>query len=311
MKVFYDLAPSEGKSAVALGNFDGLHIGHRKVISLTVSGKERGLIPTVLTFASNPLKSLGGEPGGKIITREQKIRLLEMMGIQQLYILDFSSIRDLTAEEFVDRILAGICKAGEACCGFNFTFGRGGRAGGDELQRLCAEKGMRAFVAPAVLYGGAPVSSTRIRGLISNGRVEEAAELLDRPFCFFSPVLHGRHLGHRLGTPTINQAIPKDFIQPEFGVYASLVHLQNGSTCYGVTNVGVKPTVGSDAVLSETWMPDYRGGDLYGCSVQVDLLKYLRPERKFPSLEELKRQIALDGIHAREYLLKLQEHRPN
>lgn len=302
MKVYRNLAPSEQDCAVALGNFDGLHLGHRKVISLAVKEEANGLAPTVLTFAENPLCGLGGDPGGRLLPEGEKIRLLEEFGVRQLYILEFAAVRDMTAEDFVDRVLAGMCRAGQVCCGFNFTFGRGGRAGSDTLKKLCEARGIRTEIAGAVLSGGTPVSSTRIRGLIENGRVDEAAELLGRPFGYCSEVLPGRQLGRKLGTPTLNQAVPEGYVLPRFGVYATWVTLEGGKRYVGVTNVGVKPTVGSDAVLAETWMPDYTGPDLYGTTVRVSLLKFLRPEHKFQGLAELREEILKNGAQARVIL---------
>lgn len=301
MKIYYDFTPSVCQSAVALGNFDGLHIGHQKVIAQAVQGEKRGLMPTVLTFDDNLIKNLDGSPCERIITSEYKSHLLEQLGVRQLYILPFLSVKDMTAEEFVKSVLIDVCKAKEACCGFNFTFGRGGTAGSRVLADLCAARGLSTAVADAVLAGGTPVSSTRIRGLISAGRAEDAAKLLGRPFCFISPVLRGRRIGHTLGTPTVNQAVPDDFIKPKYGVYVSKVYLKNGKTYCGVTNVGVKPTVGSNTVLVETWMPDYHGPEIYGETIRTDLMKFLRPERKFSGLEELKSQILLNAEQAKEF----------
>jgi riboflavin kinase/FMN adenylyltransferase len=303
MKVYYDLTPSAGDTAVALGNFDGLHIGHRKVIDSAVDARAQGLIPTVFTFAANPLADLGGRSGGEIITREQKVRLLEDFGVEQLYIIEFSQVKDLTPEDFVDRILTGVCRAREVCCGFNFTFGSGGKATSETLSRLCGSRGIKAEVAQAVLFGGEPVSSTRIRGLIAAGEVDEAAKLLGRAYGYCSEIQHGRKLGRELGTPTLNQAIPDDFVLPQFGVYASRVFV-NGAVYAGVTNVGIKPTVGSPCALAETWMPDYHGEDLYGKTVRVDLMKFIRPERRFSGLEELKAEIKRNGVQAKEYFVQ-------
>lgn len=302
MEVYHDLTPADGDSAVALGNFDGIHIGHHKVISLALDGARRGLVPTVLTFSENPRSTLGAEAGGRILSQKEKIRLLEQMGVERLYLLDFSTVKDIGAREFAQEVLAGVCRAKEVSCGFNFTFGRGGKAGSEELRTLCEVCGIRTFVAPAVLFEGTPVSSTRIRALIENGRMDEAAALLGRPFGYESAVLHGRKLGRKLGTPTLNQAVPPGFVMPKFGVYVSVVRLENGCRYAGVTNVGVKPTVGSDTVLAETWMPRYCGGELYGRAVRTDLLKFLRPERHFASIDELRAEILLDGRLALDYL---------
>lgn len=303
MKVYRDLTPSAQPAAVALGNFDGLHLGHQKVISLAVAGKEQGLVPTVFTFEANPLTDLGGSAGGEIITQRQKTDLLEQLGIEQLYIVKFAAVKDLTPEEFVNQILIRVCRAKEVCCGFNFTFGCGGRANSQTLSRLCTKNGIGAQVAGAVLFDGEPVSSTRIRGLIANGDVDEAAKLLGRPYGYRSEVQHGRRIGRELGTPTLNQAIPTDFVLPRFGVYASKVFFK-GQEYIGVTNVGINPTVGAACARVETWMPDYHGSDLYGEVVQVDLIEFLRPELRFAGLPELKAAILTDGEQARAFFAR-------
>ena len=209
----------------------------------------------------------------------------------------------MTAEEFVERVLAGICHAKKVCCGFNFHFGRGGRADSAALAELCEARGIRAEIVPAVMADGAPVSSTRIRGLIAKGFVEEAARLLGHPYGYESEVRHGRQLGRELGTPTVNQKIPKDFVLPRFGVYASKVYF-DGHEYYGVTNVGIKPTVGSSEALAETWIPEYHGRDFYGEQVKVDLHWFIRPERKFESLRALRDEIMRNAEQARDYFIK-------
>ena len=163
--------------------------------------------------------------------------------------------------------------------------------------RLCQQAGAELYVAPPVREGEQKVSSTRIRAAVEAGDIPLANRLLGRPFGFSLEVIHGNHIGTGLGTPTINQAIPEGFVLPKFGVYASWCRV-GGEYFYGVTNVGVKPTVGSDRVLAETWMPDFQG-DLYGKRVRVFLLEFLRPERKFHSLDELKSAIRENGEQAK------------
>ncbi len=300
MEVLYGLlASSDGPCALALGNFDGIHPGHRKVLSLAL--QSGGLKPAVLTFDLEP-------PDGWIFSQKRKISILESMGFERMYLLHFASVRDMTAKEFVDA-LSESCRVKKACCGFNFTFGSGGKAGSAELQKLCAERGMEAAVAEPVLWEGAPVSSSRVRGLIGEGRVEEASRLLPCPFGYESPVLPGRRLGRRLGAPTLNQALPDHLVKPKFGVYVSAVYF-GGNAYAGVTNVGVRPTVGSNTALAETWMPEYRGGDLYGRTARVDLLRFLRPEIRFPNLKDLKEAILGDGKKAEEYFKKNAIPRP-
>lgn len=299
MKIYKELIPCEGDTAVALGTFDGLHLGHHAVIAQTLG--EPGLVPTVLTFSGNPLCDLGGSSGGELMTEDQKVQVLESFGIKQLYFLRFSSIMNLTAEQFVQDVLVHILHAKKVCCGFNFTFGAGGRAGSEVLRHLCTEQGLETAIAPAILAGGEPVSSTRIRALVAQGHMGGAAELLGRPYGYLSKVQHGQQLGRQLGTPTLNQEVPKTFVLPRFGVYVSRVHL-HGCTYCGVTNVGVRPTVDGHHVTAETWIPDYSGPEFYGETVRTDLLHFLRPEQKFPSVEALGEQIQADGERAMAFL---------
>lgn len=289
MTIHHELEPSRTPSAVALGSFDGIHIGHQKVIAGATACKADGLTPTVFTFEESPLAELNGKPSAELMTKEQKIKLLETLGIKQIYMLPFSTVMNLTAQEFVSEILVKVCHAKKVCCGFNFHFGHGGKADSSTLQKLCADFGVEVQVVPAVLVADEPVSSTRIRALIAAGEVSEAAQLLGRPFGFDFTVVRGRQLGRQLGAPTINQPFPKEYILPKFGVYASHVYV-DGKQYYGVTNVGVKPTVGSDCALAETWIPDF-SGDLYDQNIQVDLLEFVRPEKKFDDISQLRDEI--------------------
>lgn len=297
MLVFHTIKESAALTAVALGCFDGLHIGHQKVIYRAVAGHELGLSPTVFTFDASPLSDLCGKGAPRLMKNSEKLHLLEKLGIEQVYMPAFSEVRDFSAEDFVTKILDGMFHAQRVCCGFNFHFGAGGRADSEELARLCASRGIETLIVPEVDVDGLPVSSTRIRALIGEGRVEEAAGLLGRRFGYTFPVEHGRQLGRELGMPTINQRIPEGFVLPRFGVYASLVRVDGRVYC-GVTNIGVKPTVGSDHVLSETWILDY-GGNLYGRAIPVELVGFIRPERKFDSIDELKQAVYENAETAR------------
>lgn len=303
MKVYHDLTPGASRAAVALGCFDGLHLGHQKVIT---AARGPGLTPSVLTFA-DPIGELGGKSGGQLATKRQKLRLFDSLGVEQVYSLRFSAIRNLRPEQFVDEVLVKVCHAEKICCGFNFTFGYRGAGTAETLRALCAARGIECEVVSAVQIAGEPVSSTRIRALVEEGEIERANRLLGRPFGFDFEVVRGRQLGRTLGTPTINQVFTPEFVLPRFAVYASLVRLNDGDY-YGVTNVGVKPTVGADAPLSETWIPEYHGEDLYGENIQVELIGFIRPEVKFSGVEELQENILRDGRTAermmRDYLAK-------
>lgn len=295
MKCYQDLQTPEGELAAALGSFDGLHLGHRQVIGNTLSAP--GLRPAVITFQQNPSVSLQKKPVPLLTTNEQKLALLKEMGVEVVYLLPFDRIRDMEPEDFVEALYR-VCRIRALSCGFNFRFGKNGRGDAGLLKELCREKGIELSVTPPVSVAGETVSSTRIRACLEQGDVQQAGQLLGRPFGYDFEVTHGRQLGRTWGTPTINQPFPAGYVLPRFGVYASLVEVE-GQKYYGVTNIGVKPTVGSDCALSETWIPEF-SGDLYGKKVPVELLDFIRPERKFDSLDQLKNEILENGVLARK-----------
>ena len=280
--------------SLALGTFDGLHRGHMAVIH-AAAAPGPGLEywePAVFTFESSPSGVCS------VVTPRDKERLLETAGIRRLYSMRFSEVREMEARTFAEEVLFRKCRAKRLCCGEDFRFGRGAAGDVSLLQRFCLENGVELFVVPPVLEDGEKVSSTRIRAAVEAADIPLANRLLGRPFGFSLEVIHGNHIGTGLGTPTINQAIPDNFVLPKFGVYASWVRV-GGKYFAGVTNIGLKPTVGSDRVLSETWMPDF-SGDLYGKRVRLFLLRFLRPEKKFGSLQELKEEISKNARQVKE-----------
>lgn len=275
-------------ASLALGTFDGLHLGHRAVLRAAL---DSAYSPQAFTFKRSP----SGDPA--LITPADKAALMEDMGIGRMYSMDFSALRDMEAESFARDILIGRLNAKRLCCGEDFRFGRGAAGDAELLRRVCGEQGTELVVVPPVLDGGEKVSSTRIRRAVAEGDIQTANRLLGRPFGFALEVIHGNHIGTGLGTPTINQALPEGLALPRFGVYAAWCYTEGGRF-YGVCNIGVKPTVGSDRVLAETWMPDF-AGDLYGRRVRVELVGFIRPERKFGSLDELKAEIKRNALTAR------------
>lgn len=281
-------------TAVALGNFDGVHMGHRAVIGAAVNSK--GLTPAVFTFAKLP----HSRPA--IVMSDEKERVIEQAGIELLCCVDFEEVKDIDAHVFFEQILVNRLRAKKLCCGKDFRFGKDAAGDVELLGRLCKERDIQLDVVPFVTMDGKKVSSTRIRRALEEGRVEEANKMLGRPFSFSLEVIHGNHIGRGLGTPTINQALPKGFILPKFGVYASLAKVED-SLYYGVTNIGVKPTVGSDRVLSETWMPDF-SGDLYGKKIRLYIYGFIRPERRFSSLEDMKKEIIKNAVQSKEIVEK-------
>lgn len=289
--------------AVALGIFDGVHIGHRAVI-LQAAGaedpEEGRLTAAVFTFTQPPW-ALPKDSAWELISREQKETVLEGLGIEEWIQVDFNAIRRLSPEEFVHGFLHEKLGARRVCCGFNYHFGKDGAGDADRLRALCKPLGIEVRVIPAVMVDGQPVSASRIRRLIESGEIEEAAKLLGRPFTMDFEVVGGQKLGRLLGTPTINQPLPPHFVRPRYGVYATSVEA-GGRVTHGVTNVGIRPTVGADGPLAETWIADF-DGDLYGRRVPVSFVKFLRPERKFASVEELQKQILKDAKEARRAVM--------
>lgn len=277
--------------AVALGFFDGVHIGHRAVISRAVG--VAGTAPAVFTFEKLPRKTAAGE----LLTAAAKESALESLGVEELFAADFEAMRELSPEAFVRQVLRDMLCATAVCCGYNFHFGKDGKGDVALLRQLCAACGIRLIAVEPVMAGGEPVSSSRIRRLIEQGDMQAANRLLGRSLTIDATVVDGQHLGRKLGTPTINQPLPPELVRPRFGVYASAV-LIDGEVTYGVTNIGVHPTVGETAPLAETWIPPF-SGDLYGRQVPVMPVAFLRPETRFSSVEELRRQILADGAMAK------------
>lgn len=291
MQTFFEILPEKQNTSVALGFFDGLHIGHRQVLNEAVKGKEKSLLPICFTFAQSPKSVLKNQPQEALMSLENKKQALSQIGIHHLYMCDFKSVVNIPAREFVEDVLIKTLKAKKLCCGFNYTFGKNGEGNTDMLAEICKANGVDLVVLPPIKVSGDVVSSTLIRELIKNGNIRKANELLGSQFGFCGEVIHGQHLGRELGTPTLNQDLNKELVVPKFGVYASCVTLNDGSKYCGVTNIGVKPTVGNFAPLCETWMPDYDGEKLYGNCVDIRLIEFIRGEKKFNSLDDLRKAI--------------------
>ncbi len=291
------LSEKQNNTSVALGQFDALHKGHQAVI---LAANKQGLKTAVLTFKRGTLKK--GDDRF-ITTDEEREEIFASLGADMLCEPDFSEICSLSAERFVEEILAEKLGAKHVACGFNYRFGYRAQGDAELLKKLCEKNGIECTVVPSVEANGKSISSTAIREYLDKGDAESAAEMLGRPFCYKLEVIGGKQLGRTLGTPTINQVFPEGFICPRYGVYASVAEVDGAEYC-AVTNIGVKPTVGSDRPLSETWICDY-SGDLYGQSIKVSLIKFLRPEQKFPSIDELREAILQNGRESRDIFNKM------
>jgi riboflavin kinase/FMN adenylyltransferase len=276
-------------NVIALGLFDGLHLGHMAVINamLDMSGDFSRCVFTFNTDTARP----GAKAVSRLMSQSSRDAILKAAGVSSIFEPPFEDIRGIAPEAFAKDILAGKLNAAHVFCGESFRFGKGAAATAKDLPALLPS-GCEAHVVETVNAGGGPISPTRIRGLVEAGDLKAAARLLGRTFFFDFAVIEGNRIGRTLERPTINQRFPKDFALPRFGVYASAVTV-GGNRHRSLTNVGVKPTVGGSDILAETYIEGY-SGDLYGASVPVGLLEYMRPEEKFASLGALKTQIGLD-----------------
>ncbi len=300
--VYQTWTPNESlphvKRSVALGVFDGLHLGHRTVISAARNTPLCGtVLPTTTVFSITGI----GKSGDRLQTDAEEETRAVTLGVDEWLNVPFDTIRDLTPAAFVKNILHDALGAVTVCCGENYRFGKGGVGTADDLRSLCAEHGIEVRVVPTVYRDGEVVSSTAVRRALEDGDVVRATALLGRPFTVSHPVRSGNHLGKTWGFPTINQPFPEGFAAVKFGVYASLVVI-DGVQHRAVTNVGVHPTVKENAVpQAETFIIDY-DGDLYDTTVSVQLIRFLREEQRFDSVEKLKTQIAEDIAAANDVL---------
>ncbi len=282
--------PATGR-VVALGLFDGLHIGHRAVITAASVCAARKRLPcTVFTFTPGTVTTKTAE--GLLCSEDETLSLLSDMGVDELLAADFSALRELTPAQFVKDMLHEKLHADTLVCGFNYRFGAGGKGDVSALQALCKPFSIDVIPVPAVEVDGQPASATRIRAALAQGNIPLANRLLGRSYCIKTPVQRGRGWGHTWGIPTANQPLETGLVCPRFGVYAAQIYV--GKQLFtGVTNIGVKPTVGSDAPLAETFIEGLTG-DIYGQEVSVYPVRFLRPEKAFPSVETLQQQMQAD-----------------
>ena len=291
------------KTAAALGFFDGVHMGHRAVLRAACdAGIRLGVTPAAFTFEGQPaLPKFGGRRDMSLLTRADKRAALLACGAQIIFPSDFDKIRDMSPENFFEDIIIGKMHAVFVSCGEDFRFGKDGAGDAALLRKLCEERGMEYGIVPPVCIDGVPVSSSHIRELIRDGDVYTAAKLLGRHYSFTLPVLHGRRLGRTMGFPTVNQVITDFMVHPKHGVYASLADIPGETREYpAITDIGIKPTVDSDgSEIMETHLIGYEG-DLYGKPVTVKLHRFIRPEKKFSGLDELRDQLISDKRYAEE-----------
>lgn len=292
---------------IALGFFDGVHLGHGALLRRTAEeSRRRGCSSAVFTFDRPPKEVVTGVPSPLINSPEDRRDLVSRLyGIDEVLMVPFDQEMMTTPwDKFITDILVGRYHAVHLVAGHDHHFGYRNQGSPELLQAKCAELGLGCDIIPKVEIGGITVSSTYIRRLVELGQIERAAEFLGHPHTLSQVVRHGRRIGHTIGIPTVNLAVPSHVLVPGHGVYAAQVYLPDGTHYAAVTNVGTRPTVNQDRdVTVESYLLDY-DGDLYGRTIRVEFYKRLRDEVRFDSLEELKAQINADAAATRDYFAK-------
>ena len=295
---------NEKNTAVALGYFDGIHIGHQFLIKQAIQyAADHALSPAVFTFTKNVKL---GHKGKDILSLSQKTEIMEKMGIELFYSPDFIEFAGFTPEEFVEDILIGSMGAKAVFCGENFFFGKNRSGNVAVLKELCAEKGVEVFIVPTVELDGITVSSSEIRKALAEGNIPFASRMLGRPYAIDFRVVHGKKLGRKMGTPTINQIYPDSMCTPKEGVYITAT-VVDGKSYPSATGYGDRPTVNGTYQSCETTILGF-SGDLYEENIKVEFYKYLFPTQKFENVSQLAEMITAALEHADNYFKEEEHH---
>ncbi len=277
---------------IAVGYFDGVHIGHQRVLHEAIRySEENGGIPTAVTFDMSESRSSEKDPSD-ILPLCERVRLLKEYGICDVVILPFDDIKNMSGKDFVSIIIKKDCKGINVFTGEDFRFGVNRGCGVEEMSAFCKECGLESHTVSDVVVDGKRVSSSLLRHALSCGEMSMVNRLIGREYGFSLPVYHDKHLARQLGFPTINQHFPDNIVIPREGVYCSQINL-DGNIFRGVSNLGTRPTVGGDCVTLETHILNF-SGDLYDKEVKVDLLFFIRDEHIFENIEELSNAIKSD-----------------
>lgn len=284
------------KRVIALGFFDGVHMGHGALLKRTKEiAKEKNLSAAILLFDRHPSQILPGSPTTLINTNEEREMLLSQYYEmdEYLYLTFDEKCASISWDSFISDVLVNDLNAVHLVAGFDFRFGKYGKGDSNMLKAFCRGKGIGCDIIDPVEIDGEVVSSTLIRAYLEQGYLQQAKKLLGHNHIFTAPVVRGKEMGRDLGVPTINQDFAPNACVPRFGVYKTLVHIDN-EVHVGVTNVGIRPTIEvSDIPRLETYILNY-DGDLYGKNVTLEFVEFIRVEQKFGSMEELKQMIQKD-----------------
>ncbi|PZU07470.1 bifunctional riboflavin kinase/FAD synthetase [Sphingomonas sp.] len=288
---------------IALGNFDGFHIGHQAVVARAIDrARAEGRPAIVATFDPHPASFFRpGLPPFRLTTLDQRARLFAAAGADAMLVIGFDrALADLTPDRFVEEALVARFGAGGIVTGFDFTFGKARAGSTAMLAEIGPAHGFTAEVVGPIEDAGGPVSSTRIRRALETGDCEEAARLMSRPFAIAGRVIHGDKRGRTIGYPTANMDMA-DYQRPLYGIYAVRARLDDGRVIDGAANLGIRPTFDPPKELLETYLFDV-SESLYDREMEVELVSFIRPEAKFDGLDSLVAQMDADCEEARRRL---------
>ncbi len=273
------------KTAIALGTFDGLHAGHCAVLKETAP-----FFSVAVTFDIPPKCAVSGNQELLILPDDRECRL-KQLGIDRVVMQDFNRVKDIEPTEYLE-LLKREYNPSRIVCGFNYRFGKGAAGDTELLDRFCRENSIDFVCVPPVKQDGVVISSTGIRELIREGNVDKAASQIYGGFGFTAPVAHGDCRGRTIGFPTANQSYPANLVKLKFGVYITRVTV-DGKEYDAITNIGVRPTYRTDTIGCESYIKDF-SGDIYGKDMKIQILRFVRAEQKFSSLDQLKNAILND-----------------
>ena len=288
-------------TAVALGNFDGVHRGHQQVIQPVL--KQGEIVSTVVTFNPHPQEFFTGKRRSLLTPQSEKVQELERLGVEQLVLLPFDrELACLSPQEFVEKILVQQLRSHSISVGQDFCFGKGRTGTVTDLKAIASSHNIPTTIVPLHNCEGERISSSAIRQALEQGNLNRAKLLLGRAYSLVGTVIIGKQLGRTIGFPTANIDLPIEKFLPSNGVYAVKAYLQDDkSPIVGVMNIGNRPTVNGTNQSVEVYLIDW-SGDLYGKILTVELKQFLRPEQKFESLDALKNQIKIDCDRAKATL---------
>jgi riboflavin kinase/FMN adenylyltransferase len=296
------------ETIVVLGNFDGIHRGHQSLLEMARQEKAKtNRAVLVFTFQSHPSHDLPGREAIRyLFSNQQRIEIFESLGVDTMYSIPFSNVKNMPPSRFVEEILLTHLKASTIVIGHDFRFGAGAKGNVALLKSICSNAGVKVVVVGKKSFGEERISSTRIRDAISAGNLLEAEHLLGRPYQLSGHVIHGKKLGRKMGIPTANLEMRLPYVVPKFGVYFSQV-LVEGQAYYAVTSIGLNPTVDQRIHPSiEIHILDFNK-EIYHTQVRLNLFQLLREEKKFSTLDELIHQIHQDIKQVREMVYKLRD----